>query len=907
MRLVTRAPPEPAKPPPHHPKAENTHATNRSTLVPPGAMAHVSGTMSMPWGKTADGQSHHLAHHCADVAACFEALSAIPVVRHRIEAAANRPLHETTLTRLVALSFLHDAGKLHPGFQAKGWDKGVWRAALHGHVAEGWALFADRRCGKLAAPFPLDVMAGWGEGEAVPNLLRASIGHHGRPFDVDAQATRDWGGWCGNGYDPVAAASEYARLLQQWFPAAFVSGGQPLPDAPLLQHLFRGLVTLADWIGSSRQIFPFVSNLQPDYFTREARPRARKAMATLGLDTAAWRQAMADTADFACIVPGWAPRAMQRLVGSQPVEARLHILEAETGSGKTEAALWHFARLFQAGKVDGLYFALPTRAAARQLHQRVNQVLQQLFGATAPEAILAVPGYVQAGTAVGHRLPDFKVWWEDQPDEKQMLARWAGESAKRYLAAMASVGTIDQAMLAALQVKHAHLRAAALSRSLLVVDEVHASDRYMTEIQTHLLDTHLGWGGHALLMSATLGATARSRWLGGAQAACPAFDAAVATPYPALWARGHAGPLTPAAADEREKVVQMARAADWEAETAASAAVQVAASGGRVLVIRNTVADALETFAAVRALGGAHWLLQVAGRPTLHHSRFAVEDRGLLDHAAEAALSPQRDGDGGQIVIGTQTLEQSLDIDADYLITDLCPVDVLLQRIGRLHRHVGTPRPSGFAQACCLVLAPADGLDDLAAPKFARGLGGWLGRTSRSIEGIYTNLPACVLTLGLIAEHPAWRIPAMNRLLVESATHDERIEAMVAGKGPLWQAYWNDIHGRNVAERSQAKLLTLNTACPLLGPDGEEEQFPTAEEAAIRTRLGAEGARIELPDGTIGPFGAPVSALVLPAHWSKGVDPDSTALEQTDTGLKITLNNQVLIYDHLGLQRSPVG
>lgn len=860
-----------------------------------------------PWGKTADGQSHHLAHHCADVAACLETLLAIPAIRARIEAAAGQPLDSTALARLVVLAFLHDAGKLHPGFQAKGWDRGVWRGALHGHVAEGWALFTDRRCSRLAAPFSLEAMAGWGDGDAIANLLRASIGHHGRPFDVGPQAVRDWDGGCDNGYDPVAAAGEYARLLRQWFPVAFGPGGRPLPDAPLLQHLFRGLVTLADWIGSSRQIFPFVGDLQPDYFTREARPRAREAMATLGLDTAAWRRAMANTADFACIVPGWTPRAMQQLMGRQPVDARLHILEAETGSGKTEAALWHFARLFQAGKVDGLYFALPTRAAARQLHQRVNEVLRRLFGTNAPEAILAVPGYVQAGTAVGHRLPDFKVWWEDQPDEKQILARWAGESAKRYLAAMVSVGTVDQAMLAALKVKHAHLRAAALARSLLVVDEVHASDRYMTAIQTHLLDTHLGWGGHALLMSATLGATARSRWLGGLRAACPPFAAAVATPYPALWAKGGAAPLTPAAADEREKVVQMARAADWEADTAASAAVQAAASGGRVLVIRNTVADALETFAAVRAQGGAQWLLQVAGRPTLHHSRFAVEDRGLLDRAAETALSPQRDGGNGHIVIGTQTLEQSLDIDADYLITDLCPVDVLLQRIGRLHRHAGTPRPSGFAQARCLVLAPAEGLDDLAAPKFAKGLGGWLGRASRSIEGIYTNLPACALTLDLIAAHPEWRIPAMNRLLVESATHDERIEALVASKGPLWQAYWNNIHGRDVAEHSQAKLLTLNTGCPLLGVDGREQLFPTADEAAIRTRLGAEGARILLPAGTLGPFGAPVSTLVLPAHWSNGVDPDSAVVVPTDGGFTITLNNQILVYDHLGLQRNPAG
>jgi hypothetical protein len=105
------------------------------------------------------------------------------------------------------------------------------------------------------------------------------------------------------------------------------------------------------------------------------------------------------------------------------------------------------------------------------------------------------------------------------------MARWAAESAKRYLAATIAVGTVDQAMLAGLQVKHAHLRSSSLSRSLLVIDEVHASDHYMTEVQNQLLKVHLRRGGYAMLMSATLGATAWAKWMGrwtpGSRAAPP--------------------------------------------------------------------------------------------------------------------------------------------------------------------------------------------------------------------------------------------------------------------------------------------------------------------------------------------------------------------------------------------------
>ena len=131
----------------------------------------------------------------------------------------------------------------------------------------------------------------------------------------------------------------------------------------------------------------------------------------------------------------------------------------------------------------------------------------------APEPVLAVPGYLRAGAAEGKRLPRYEVWWDDQHSvaDPVIRRRWAAESAKRYLAAQIAVGTIDQAMMAALQVRHAHMRAACLARNLLVVDEVHASDQYMRVILEGLLEAHIGVGGYACLMSATLGSVARQR------------------------------------------------------------------------------------------------------------------------------------------------------------------------------------------------------------------------------------------------------------------------------------------------------------------------------------------------------------------------------------------------------------
>ena len=222
-----------------------------------------------------------------------------------------------------------------------------------------------------------------------------------------------------------------------------------------------------------------------------------------------------DFADLFAIPGAPPPNAIQRQAALEtpletPLEEQLVIIESETGSGKTEAALWRFARMFQAEKVDGLYFALPTRAAASQLHRRVKDFTTRLFpDGDRPAVVLAVPGY-DAGPGVGPvALPNYDL---DAAGHSESEKPWAAESPKRYLAAQIAVGTVDQAMLGALQVKHAHLRASCLARNLLVVDEVHASDTYMTEIIRALLNAHTGSGGYALLMSATLGSEARQRW-----------------------------------------------------------------------------------------------------------------------------------------------------------------------------------------------------------------------------------------------------------------------------------------------------------------------------------------------------------------------------------------------------------
>jgi hypothetical protein len=129
---------------------------------------------------------------------------------------------------------------------------------------------------------------------------------------------------------------------------------------------------------------------------------------------------------------GYLPRAAQTALVTLPRDERgsITILESETGSGKTEAVLARFVSLFEAGIVDGLYFALPTRSAATQMHRRVREAAQRAF-ATPPAVVLAVPGYLRVDDAEGTRLPPFEVLWPDQ--ERFRYRAWAAENPKPWI------------------------------------------------------------------------------------------------------------------------------------------------------------------------------------------------------------------------------------------------------------------------------------------------------------------------------------------------------------------------------------------------------------------------------------------------------------------------------------------
>jgi CRISPR-associated endonuclease/helicase Cas3 len=825
----------------------------------------------LPWGKfRAPNEFLSLTDHMADVAACLAALLDLPLMAARIRAITGRPLDPVTRARLCVIGFLHDAGKLSNRFQAQIFDASEGRA---GHTREGWGLIADP---VMRQALGLAELLSWGG--AVENLLLAALAHHGRPIDTGSGVDkRCWTSW--RGYDPAAAAATVGQKARALFPKAF-GNGPDLPDAPAFQHLFAGLVALADQIGSREGDFPL---------RRIAPVRvAGDLLQALGIDASAMRGAMQERSPATLF--GWPDSAeakpMQVALADLPVSAHLVVLESETGSGKTEAAVLRFLRLFRAGEVDALYFALPSRAAASQIFERVGKAVKQAFGA---EAVLAMPGYIRAGDAEGTALVRWEVSWSDDPDAEQRDARWAAETPRRFLAAPVAVGTVDQVMLAGLRVKWAHFRAAALVRSYLVVDEVHASDVYMAEVMGALVRDHVAAGGHALLMSATLGAAARAKWLGGPHAPVSRHDA-----YPSLsWQESGAEVHRAIAGGGGDKAVAVtAQPLIAEQGAVARVALDAARRGARVLVIRNTVPQVAALFREIEALDAAAPLLTVGPVAAPHHGRFAAEDRRRLDAAIEAAFgkgTPSR----GIIAVASQTAEQSLDLDADLLITDICPIDVLLQRIGRLHRHHRDNRPTGHTEARCLVLTPEVIVPTSGLLAFGLGARGDDG------SGVYPDITGIAAVQRLIGDGATWRIPTDNRRLVEAGTDRTTLDRLADELGPDWRAERGKVLGGAMAKAQIGRLNLLDRRDAF---DGETEVFP--DDRAILTRLGADRIEVPFASGQIGPFGTPVSRVSVPAHWGFAGLEEVTGTEWRAEGAALVLQRAEgqLVYDRLGLR-----
>jgi CRISPR-associated endonuclease/helicase Cas3 len=780
-------------------------------------------------------------------------------------------------------------------------------------------FFSDKATARLLEIFPW--LPSWDENEGmvVGRLLDASFSHHGSPrtfvMDEPTDPGSGQGQWSVSASpNPFEGVMHLADFLPQWFPDAFGQNVVPLPDSPLLSHMFAGLVMLADWLGSDTRFFPFCGERGRPGPEMDPMPYARKAATTaleqVGLDVRKARQQPLPSFNEQF---GFKPYPSQNLIDTLSLSSKgsLTVIEAETGSGKTESALRHFNRLFHAGLVDGLFFACPLRFAAKQLHARVRDCLANTF-TDPPPVILAVPGYLRVDQAEGKHLPNFQVLWNEEENWLHQARGWACERPKRFLTAPVAVGTIDQALMAGMRVGHAPLRAAGLSRSLFVVDEVHASDTYMARLTHNLIHFMRDVGGHVLLMSATLGGAVRQSYLdlwNRKTAGCaeiPSFTSCCEAAYPIVWHGAEVFPVSGTEAGNRTRTMHLRHLPLGDVDAVASAAADMARQGACVLVLRNKVDLALQTARAVEnnLMDAPDLLFSCHDISTLHHSRFCRSDREALDQEVENRFGKGASRRPGALV-STQTLEQSLDVDFDVLITDLCPVDVLLQRLGRLHRHQSnaSKRPVQFATAFCHVVMPDGDDPDVFLSSWVRN------ELNAGPNRAYEDLRALKLTwdevMNAVESNTPWHIPQDNRRLVESATHPEKLELchILSRK---WKEHGEYISGVGIAHKQQARATLIDWTMPYCPESASVLDLES--DSRLSTRLGLNDQSVTFPSLPIGPFGLPVDRLTIPAWLAPETQPgeEPRNVQVTSLGLEFQLGGQSFVYDRYGLRKRSV-
>ena len=475
---------------------------------------------------------------------------------------------------------------------------------------------------------------------------------------------------------------------------------------PQEEVLLTGLLIMADWIASNTEYFPLIP-VEELGSMKDYPARVDRAWKKLALPFP-WeaQPGIADPQEFA-VRFGFAPNAVQRAVleaVDTAAEPGILILEAQMGVGKTEAALGAAEILAKHGGEGGIFFGLPTQATANGIFGRLLAWAEKQPDGL-EHSIKLAHGMAELNEAY-LRLQQDTVWVEEDleadpdadPESRVMVHQWF-RGNKQGLLADFVIGTVDQLLLAALQQKHVMLRHLGLAGKVVVIDECHAYDAYMN----CYLDRALTWLGRykvpVILLSATLPAKRRIElvraYLNGRTAPDGLWQ--TCRGYPLLtWTDGKQVEQTTIPLETEPRRVETFPLTEEQLTDTLRSALR---EGGCAGVIVNTVKKAQAIAARLRAELPEFEVV-------VFHAQFLMPDRAakeeaLMKRIGKHSTPEQRDK---LIVVGTQVLEQSLDIDLDFLVTELCPMDLLLQRIGRLHRHEGRARPRPVAQARCAVL-----------------------------------------------------------------------------------------------------------------------------------------------------------------------------------------------------------
>jgi CRISPR-associated endonuclease/helicase Cas3 len=611
---------------------------------------------------------HRLVYHCLDVGAFVMAYG------EKNPSIIERICHTSDigLKHISALASSHDVGKFALCFQGINPSHfkeyfGPLPPPRYSEAVRHYRL--GRALAKQILPSTINLSS---------QVLNAIFLHHGVPVTYEKAIAV-----CNFSQESIKSAKMF---LSDAFAAIDVTTNFSFRPDPKISWVLAGLIVFCDWLASGH-VSPRTETIPLAQYWQEILLHARSVLETLGIAPHNSSQQEGMKYLFPKIA---SPTPLQKAVSRHPLKQgpQLFIIEEPTGAGKTEAGTVLAHRLMKHNDGKRIYYGLPTSAMANSLYRRLSQAYEKFYepSETKPSLILA--------HATSRMSEDFRnsLKWQPDPDWNAVCALWYADDRRKALLADVGIGTIDQALMGAMPKRFQSLRLFGLAGNILIVDEVHAYDSFTFTLVCALLRFHSAMGGSAVLLSATLPLFMRQQlvaafWSGISE--LPAPELKVKDAYPLLThlcsyeSKDHLDELPGKPATIGREVSVKFYHNKIETE---EFLFETAVSGKCACWIVNTIDDAIDAYERLIIRSGENGQ---AVNVMLFHSRFALHDRQRIEAEVEkyfganstAALRANR------ILVATQVVEQSLDLDFDELAIDLCPIDIVIQRMGRLRRH----------------------------------------------------------------------------------------------------------------------------------------------------------------------------------------------------------------------------
>ena len=588
---------------------------------------------------------------------------------------------DTELRDLIGyLVSLHDIGKLEYSFQMQ---DDTFRDKYRTRIKEE-IYTPGVRHEKTGESCLRHIWKEKGEARAACGVFSKVIGSHHQ-------------GKYGNGhFKPKSNWYLYQTQLEtQMRETFFDSGEKRLPEINRKEQgvigvLSLGLLILADWISSGKTFVNAEEWIEQENSWQRIQDLARDFLCKSGLMPvrSTWEE------NFCGIWPnipesGLRPlqKEIQHFFERTESKASLILLEAPMGEGKTEAGVYAALQMAKQWGKDGFYIALPTAATANQMVVRMRDLLDMHDVETSVRLLHGMAW-----------LDDADIYEFNSKDDRNEAINWLAP-VRRGLLGQYAVGTVDQAMLAATNVKYGVLRLLGLTNKVLIIDEIHSYDAYMSEIIVRLLEWCKALEIPVVMLSATLPTAMKAKLI------APYSDKPLSDAYPLITAIDENGQTTEQIiSDTGHKLKIKTRCLCFlnDIDKIAKSAVKAVEDGGCLCVMMNTVKEAQKVYTSIKNMYDGDLLLFHAQFPA--EQRAGIEKVCIQRYGKDKSHRPKR-----SILVATQVVEQSLDVDFDGMITAVAPIDLLIQRAGRIFRHSDTPRPTGCSGAVLSVLIPQTG------------------------------------------------------------------------------------------------------------------------------------------------------------------------------------------------------